>query len=74
MLVHAPDDMHFRTLDELFPAGAQVFMLGNPNYGSQGEVSAVPPPPKKKMEVLAFEGNTDLFCSLYLKLILRTRI
>ena len=33
------DDMHFSTMDELFPAGAAVFMLGNPHYGCQGEVS-----------------------------------
>ena len=36
---HAPDDMHFRTMDELYPAGAAVFMLGSPHYGCQGEVS-----------------------------------
>ncbi|XP_070207130.1 5'-3' exoribonuclease 1-like isoform X3 [Littorina saxatilis] len=35
---HAPDDMHFRTMDELFPVGASVFMLGNPHYACQGEV------------------------------------
>jgi hypothetical protein len=38
VLSHAPDNMHFRTITELFPKGAAVFMLGQPHYASQGEV------------------------------------
>ena len=41
MLSHAPDDMHFKTMSELFPVNASVFMLGNPHYGCQGDVLEV---------------------------------
>ncbi|KAK7476098.1 hypothetical protein BaRGS_00032652 [Batillaria attramentaria] len=41
VLTHASDDMHFRTMEELYPKGAAVFMIGNPHYGCQGEVLEV---------------------------------
>ncbi|KAL8571175.1 hypothetical protein ACOMHN_010636 [Nucella lapillus] len=39
--VHSSDDMHLQTMEELFPTGAPVFMLGNPHYSCQGEVLEV---------------------------------
>lgn len=41
VLVHASEDLHFCTMDELYPTGASVFMLSNPHYGCQGEVLEV---------------------------------
>ena len=32
--------MQYRTLDELFPVGSDVFMLGSPHYGCMGQVRA----------------------------------
>ena len=29
----------FKTLDEVFPEGSTIFMLGLPHYGAQGAVS-----------------------------------
>ncbi len=41
ILVHDPSFTQYRTLPELFPAESVCFMLGNPNYGCQGEVIQV---------------------------------
>ena len=41
ILVHDPSFTQYRTLDQLYPEGSSCFMLGQPNYGCQGEVLQV---------------------------------
>lgn len=36
--VSVNDMLTFKNIQELFPLGSKVFMLGNPHYGAMGEV------------------------------------
>lgn len=51
ILVHDPSFAQYRTLDQLYPEGASCFMLGQPNYGCQGEVLQVSKEHKGRVQI-----------------------
>jgi 5'-3' exoribonuclease 1 len=55
ILIHDPSFAQYRTLDQLYPNGSSCFMLGQPNYGCQGEVLQVSKEHKGRVQIGFFE-------------------
>ena len=51
ILVEDPGLKTYCTVEELFPTGAEAFMLGQPHYGAKGEVLKIDPEHKGRIQL-----------------------
>ncbi len=51
ILIHDPSFAQYRTLDQLYPESSSCFMLGQPGYGTQGEVLQVSKEHKGRVQI-----------------------